>query len=102
MIGCAHGAPAYVAKLTGALGGSGDPGGFQRWSSSYSCNPSGYVEVSGSWWGDCPRGPSIGSGTTVTFANGNVVLDAGITMTGGALNFNTANAAAHLSTGCLP
>ena len=68
----------------------------------HSCNPSGTVTVTGNWWVDCPGGLSIGNGTTVDFAGGNVVFDGGISMTGGALTFNDNNPNASLPIGCLP
>ncbi len=100
--GCPTDAPPYLDNLRTAVGASGQPTGFQRWSSSQSCNPSGTVTVTGNWWVDCNNGLSIGNGTTVTFAGGNVVMDKALNMTGGALNFNTANPTSELSASCLP
>jgi len=57
----------------------------------HGCNPSGTTSVSGNWWVDCSAELSIGNGTTVTFSGGNVVFDGGLSMTGGALNFNSPN-----------
>jgi hypothetical protein len=95
--------PAYVDLLRAAVGTSGQPTGYQRWRAGHSCNPSGAVVVTGNWWIDCPGGLNIGNGATVTFANGNVVFDSGLSMSnGGALNINTANSTPHLSNTCLP
>jgi hypothetical protein len=93
--------PPYIDNLRAAIGASGIPSGYQRWTTTQSCNPSGAVTVTGNWLVDCPGGLSIGNGTTVTFADGNVVLDGGISMNGGALNFNTANSTSNLSSSCL-
>jgi hypothetical protein len=96
-------APAYMDNLAAAIGTTGlPPGGFERWSSQYSCSPTGTVVVAGNWWVDCPGGFSLGNGTTVEFTGGNVVFDGGITMTGGTLEFNTANPSASLPPGCEP
>jgi hypothetical protein len=101
--GCPFATPGYVGGLRAAIGTTGVPGGFNRWSNAgYGCNPSGTITVSGDWVVDCPGGLSIGNGTTLTFADGNVVLDGGISMTGGSLRFNTANPEAHLPATCLP
>ena len=99
---CPTEAPPYLDNLRTALGSSGQPAGFQRWRATQSCNPSGTITVTGNWWVDCPNGLAIGNGTTVTFAGGNVVMDKALSMTGGALNFNTANPTANLSDSCLP
>jgi hypothetical protein len=45
---------------------------------------------------------SIGNGTTLTFLDGNVVMDNGLTMTGGVLNVNTGNGASSVPTTCVP
>ncbi len=100
--GCPTEAAPYLDNLRTAIGTSGQPSGFQRWRASQSCNPSGTVTVTGNWWVDCPSGLSIGNGTTVTFSGGNVVMDKAISMTGGALNFNTANPTSSLSASCTP
>src|SRR4029079_8910829 len=71
--------------------GNPSPSSFQRWTTTHSCNPSGNVPVTGNWWVDCPSGLSIGNGTTVSFLNGNVIMDNGLSMTGGVLNVNTSN-----------
>ena len=100
---CPQGTPGYLDLLRTSIGSTGSPGGFQRWrGAGHSCNPAGTITVSGNWWIDCPGGLSIGTGTSVTFANGNIVLDAGISMTGGALRFNTSNSVPNLSSACLP
>jgi hypothetical protein len=89
--GCTAGTPKYIDNLRAAIGTTGNPSGFQKWSTTYSCNPSGTVNASGNWWIDCNSGLSIGTGTTVTI-NGNIVMDKGLSMTGGgAFNVNTAN-----------
>ena len=87
---CTDGIPAYLDTLRTLVTTSGNPMGFQRWSTSHSCNPSGTVSETGNWWVDCPSGLSIGNGTTVSFLDGNVVMDGGLTMTGGVLNVNSA------------
>ena len=93
---CSESTPAYLDSLRSAIGTTGSPssGAFQQWTASYSCNPSGTVTVPvGNWWIDCNGGLSIGNGTTLTFLGGNIVMDKGLSMTGGALNVNsTANA----------
>lgn len=94
--------PPYIDNLVAAVGGSGlPPGGFQQWSKSYSCSPSGAVTAVGNWWVDCPGGLKISAGTTVDFPNGNVVFDAGISMSGGLLEVNTAGNPS-LPADCLP
>jgi hypothetical protein len=101
---CTETTPAYIDTLRTAVGLSGNPSPstFQKWSTGHSCNPSGTVEVTGSWWVDCPSGLSIGNGTTVSFLNGNVILDNGLTMTGGVLNVNNANSKPSFDSACLP
>ena len=102
---CAAATPPYIDNLKTAVGTSGNPSpaSYQRWTSTYSCNPSGTITVTGNWWVDCGGGGlSIGNGTTVTFAGGNVVFDRGLSMTGGALNLNTSNPAPTLSASCRP
>jgi hypothetical protein len=98
--------PAYIDRLvsgTTGVGSSGQPAGFQRWTTTHSCAPPGVTVVTGNWWVDCPGDLSIGNGTTVTFSNGNVVLDGGIKLTsGGTVNFNTANGTANLPASCVP
>ncbi len=87
--------PPYIDELRSTVGASGaPPGGFQQWSASHSCAPSGSIVAAGNWWVDCPGGLTISSGTSVEFTNGNVVLDGGISMSGGTLAFNTAGNAA--------
>ena len=88
---CTDTTPPYLDYLRTAVGTSGNPmsTAYQKWSTGHSCNPSGTVSVTGNWWVDCPSGLSIGNGTTVSFLNGNVVMDNGLTMTGGVLNVNT-------------
>ncbi|MGN6693179.1 MAG: hypothetical protein ACTHN0_03300 [Aquihabitans sp.] len=93
----------FIDRLRAAIGTSGALSGFQRWSSSYGCSPSGNITVVGNWWVDCgtPNGLSITNGTTVTFAGGNVVFDGGVKVnSGGTLNFNTGNLTTTLPIGC--
>ena len=102
--GCPSGVPSYMDLLRTQITNSGSPGpSYQQWTAAgQSCNPAGTVTVSGNWWIDCPGGLNIGNGTTVTFTGGNVVADAGISMTGGALNVNTANPTSTLPSSCIP
>jgi hypothetical protein len=96
--------PPYLTNLRTAIGTSGQPTGYQQWTTSgYSCNPSGTIDVpAGNWWIDCNT-LTIGNNTTVTFAGGNIVTTGAIAMTGtSALNVNTANPAPGLAPSCLP
>jgi hypothetical protein len=93
----------FIDRLRTAVGPSGSVAGFQRWSASHSCSPSGTITVTGNWWVDCgtPNGLSISNGTTVTFAGGNVVFDGGLKLnSGGTLNVNTSNPSSTLPFGC--
>ncbi|HUP75260.1 MAG TPA: Tad domain-containing protein [Acidimicrobiales bacterium] len=101
---CPNATPKYLDNLRTAVGTSGNPSPstFQRWSTSHSCNPPGTVTVSGNWWVDCPGGLSIGNGTTLTFLDGNIVMDNGLSMTGGVLNVNTGNGAPSFPSTCVP
>lgn len=93
----------FIDRLQTGIGSSGSIGGFQRWSATYGCSPSGTITVSGNWWVDCPtpNGLSISNGTTVTFSGGNVVFDGGIKLnSGGVLNINTNNPTSTLTSGC--
>jgi hypothetical protein len=100
--------PPYIDNLKTVIGTSGlppvTPAGvgtaYQQWKSSFSCNPSGTISVSGNWWVNCPNGLKIGNGTNVEFKNGNVVFDNGFSMTGGTLKFNTSNTNAALPAAC--
>ena len=95
--------PAYLDLLRTAMKTSGAPdASYQRWTATQSCNPSGAITVTGNWWVDCPGGLSIGNGTSVDFAGGNVVLDGSISMTGGSLTFNDNNPTAALPSVCTP
>ncbi|MEO5842913.1 MAG: Tad domain-containing protein [Acidimicrobiales bacterium] len=100
---CSATTPKYFDNLRTAVGTSGNPSPstFQRWTTGHSCNPSGTVTVTGNWWVDCPSGLSIGNGTTLTFADGNVIMDSGLTMTGGVLNVNTGSVKPSLPSTCL-
>ncbi|MDP1820674.1 MAG: hypothetical protein Q8K58_12415 [Acidimicrobiales bacterium] len=99
----------YIDQLKSAVGTSGVPvvsfgggPGYQQWSPTHSCNaPAGDTLVTGNWWINCPSGLSVGNLSTVQFANGNVVIDNGIKMTGGALSFNQVPNAGNLSNECL-
>ena len=86
---CSEGKPPYLDLLRSAITPLNNPMLFQKWTTSHSCNPSGNVSVSGNWWIDCNGGLSIGNGTTLTFEGGNIVMDKGLTMTGGVFNVNT-------------
>jgi hypothetical protein len=96
--------PAYLDLLRTAMKSSGAPdASYQRWTATKSCNPSGTIAVTGNWWVDCPGGLSIGNGTNVDFAGGNVVFDGSISMTGsGVLTFNDHNPTAVLPGVCTP
>jgi hypothetical protein len=101
---CSDATPAYLDNLRAAIGTTGNPSAssYQRWTSSYSCNPAGTVDVPvDNWWIDCPGGLSIGNGTTLTFGGGNIVMDKGLTMTGGRLNVNTAKSSSSLPSTCV-
>jgi Flp pilus assembly protein TadG len=107
--GCESDTPAYLDRLVDKIGSSGSPGrttetgstAYQRWTSTYPCNPTGAVVATGNWWVDCPAGFSIGNGTDVTFTDGNVVFDGGLSMTGGSFTVNSANNRIFPSS-CLP
>jgi hypothetical protein len=103
---CGAATPPYIDGLKTAVGTSGNPSpsSYQRWTTTgHSCNPSGTTTVAGNWWVDCGGGLSIGNGTTVTFASGNVVFDGGLSMNGGVLNLNSpANPAPTLTASCRP
>ncbi len=86
----------FVDQLRQAVGTTGRPTGFQRWTQTdaaglprYSCqNPVVPAELPGNWWIDCPGGLSIGSGT-LNFTGGNIVFDGDLTMNGGLLRVNS-------------
>jgi hypothetical protein len=104
---CEGGTPPYIDNLVSAVGTSGAPGGsltgYARWTSSYSCSPSGTVNVAaGNWWIDCAGGLAVSNGTSITFPRGNVVFDGGLNMTGGSLTFNGLTDASTLPTSCRP
>jgi hypothetical protein len=97
--------PAYIDDLVSAIGNTRGvlPSSYSLWSTFSSCNPTGTVTApAGNWLIDCNGGLSIGNGTTVTIPSGNVILDGGLTMTGGAFNVNTANITANLPSSCIP
>ncbi|MFM7068998.1 MAG: pilus assembly protein TadG-related protein [Actinomycetes bacterium] len=98
--GCSSGTPPYVDNLKAAIGTSGQPAGFQKWTSTYSCNAAS-ATVSGNWWIDCNT-LTIGNGTNLVFNGGNIVMDGSLKMTGGTFTVNTANPAASMSSPCLP
>jgi hypothetical protein len=96
---------AYIDELASAIGNTTGvlPSGFSRWSTSYSCSPSGTITVpAGNWLVDCNGGLSISQGTSVTIPSGNVILEGGLKMTGGTFNVNTANVTANLPNSCIP
>ena len=92
----------YVDNLSTAIGTSGQPTGFQRWTDSHNCNvATGTTTVSGNWWINC-NNFQIGNSTIVNI-NGNVVFEKEIAITGsGQLNLNTANATSSLPSSCVP
>lgn len=95
---------AYIDRLVAALGGSGQPAGYQRWTDSYSCNPGGTIVATGNWWVNCGgNGLQMTNGTDITFTGGNVVFQSGIKLNGGAsLKINTANPTTSLPSSCRP
>ena len=45
----------YIDLLKSAIGTSGNPGSYQRWTAAgNSCNAAGTIVVTGNWWVDCP------------------------------------------------
>lgn len=102
---CPYATPPYLDNLISAVAAaSPNPtsSGFSRWSSTYSCNPSGTVTVAGNWWVDCPSSLTIGNGTNVVFSGGNIVFDGGLKMTGGTFTVNNANPSPALPAPCKP
>ena len=99
---CPNATTPYLDNLISAVTAA-NPGtsGFQRWSTFFSCSPSGTVTANGNWWVDCPSGLSIGNGTNVVFAGGNIVFDQGLKMTGGSFTVNNANPTASLPSACV-
>lgn len=92
----------YLDNLISAVTAANpDTSGFQRWSTSFSCNPTGMVTAVGNWWVDCPSGLSIGNGTNVVFTGGNIVFNQGLKMTGGNFTVNNANPTASLPSACV-
>ena len=98
--GCSTGGAPYVDNLKAAIGSSGQPSGFQKWTTAHSCNASS-ATVSGNWWIDCTT-LNVGNGTNLTFTGGNLVMDGSLKMTGGSFSVNTANATTSLSASCTP
>ena len=93
----------YIDNLEAAVGASGLPSGYSRWSTISNCNPSGTVTApAGNWLIDCPGDLRIGNGTTVTIPAGNVIFDGGLNMTGGLLRINTSNPTSSLPATCKP
>jgi hypothetical protein len=94
---CTKGTPAYLDNLRTYVGpvGTQPPGTgtgvYQDWKKAYGCKPNGNITVTGNWWINCPdpQGFTIQNGTNVTFSDGNVVMDGGLSMSGGTLSFNT-------------
>src|SRR5581483_3080796 len=79
--GCPTANDSAIADLVAADGGTGVPAGFTRWTSVYSCRPSGNLTVPrGDWYVDCPGG--LVSNNIITFRGGNIVSDGPITVTG--------------------
>jgi hypothetical protein len=73
----------FPGTIGSSAGTAPQHGTWSRWSSLYSCTPGAPISVSGNWWIDCgPGGIKLGTGNSVTIANGNVVVDGGITLTG--------------------
>jgi hypothetical protein len=68
--------------------GTGVPAGFTRWTSLYSCSPSGDLVIPrGDWYIDCSTG--VTTGGSITFRGGNIVSDASINLNGsGSLRVN--------------
>jgi hypothetical protein len=85
--GCPSGDSSAIAALV-AADGSGAPTGYTRWTSLYSCSPSGNVIVpAGNWYIDCSGG--LSSSDVLTFRGGNIVTDGAFNLTGnGSLRVN--------------
>jgi hypothetical protein len=108
---CPSTRPAFVDQMRAAVGGTtygaatnSAPTGFTTVPAAGllpNCNPSGAIVLpAGNYFVDCPT-LSIGNGTTVTFAGGNLVFRGGIKLTGsGVLNVNTANPTSTLNSAC--
>jgi Flp pilus assembly protein TadG len=92
--GCPSSSPSAIAALV-AADGTGLPAGFTRWTSLYSCSPSGDLVIPrGNWYIDCASGLSTGG--SITFRGGDIVSDAAINLTGSGVlrvNCDTASAA---------
>jgi hypothetical protein len=101
---CTDGKLPYLDTLRATIGTTTGvtPAGYKRWTTNgYSCNPTGLVEVPvDNWYIDCNGGLSIGNGTTLTFLGGNIVMDRGMTMTGGVFNVNSTTNVDDLPTTC--
>ncbi|MFP4513681.1 MAG: hypothetical protein ACLFRV_12110 [Acidimicrobiales bacterium] len=81
----------YIDQLRSEVGTTGAPGGWNTWSSADGCNvASGDHSLEGNWFVDCADF-RIGNNTHVDFTGGNVIFAGDITMTGGTLDFNSAN-----------
>lgn len=90
----------HIDQLRAEVGTSGTPAGFNLWTDFYGCNnpatpPTG---VDGNWHVDCASLKITSA--DVVFNGGNVIVDGGISLTGGSLSFNTSNPAASLPFGC--
>jgi hypothetical protein len=93
----------HITALTGTFGGpvGSSPGFVQRWTNSYTCSPpEPTITVSGNWWVDCPgtsgnQGFVVGNGSSVTFADGNVVFDGQVRVFG-SLTVNPGGAEDHV------
>ena len=86
--GCPGSGPSAIDTLVAAVGGTGLPSGYTRWSSLYPCSFSGDVAIpAGNWYIDCAGG--VSTSAKLTFKGGNIVADGPFTLTGsGALRTN--------------
>jgi hypothetical protein len=70
----------YIDNLVAAYGGTGQPTGFSRYSTSYPCLVQNNVTVTvptGNWWIDCTSGLDI-KGTVMFGGGSNIVLDTAV------------------------
>jgi len=80
--GCPTAGTPNIDNLVTADGGTGVPTGFTRWTSQYSCTPSGDITVaSGNWYIDCGV-TGVQMNNNLTFRGGNIVSDGPISMNG--------------------
>lgn len=98
--GCQDGLPPHIDNLRTAVGASGTPTGFLRWTDFYGCNnptvPA--TGLNGNWHVDCTSFKLTSN--TVVFNEGNIVFDGDISLTGGSLSFNDDNTNGPLSATC--